>query len=156
MLWEDTVTRWEQLKHIWEQSKHTWEQSKHIWEQSKHTWEECVKISKKTPNNPKCCPIAPMPATHPPSYYTQCGITKTPFGRSVSKYGSNRSILGSILLQVGSNRNTLGSILSLFASLPPYMKRIYTLIPEICRLFGLCLLHLQSNHENVWRSGRIV
>ncbi len=116
----------EQFKHIWEQSKHTWEQSKHIWEQSKHIWEECVKISKKTPNNPKCCPIAPMPTTHPPSFYTQFGITKTTFGRSVSKSGSNRSILGSILLQVGSNRNTLGSILSFCLNSSIYEEDLHT------------------------------
>jgi hypothetical protein len=152
---EETVTRWEQPKHIWDQSKHTWEQSKHSWEQSNHIWEECVNISTKTHNNPKSCSIAPMPAPYPPKFFTQFGRTKNPFGRRVSISGSNRCRLGSILFKVGSNQNPFGSSLSLLGSIPPFMKRIHTLIPEICIFFGLCMLHLQSNHENGWRSGRI-
>jgi hypothetical protein len=155
-VWEDTVTSWEQSSQMWEQSKHIWEPSKHIWEQSNHIWEEYVKITTKTHKNPKWCAIPPMPAPYPPRLFTQFGRNKNPFGRIVSTSGSNRSRLGSILLTVGSYQNTFGRRLSFLGGIPPFWDSFHILIPEICKYFGLCLLHFQSNHENGWRSGRIV
>jgi hypothetical protein len=92
--------------------------------------------------NLKWCAIPPMPAPYPPRIFTKFWRNKNPCGRIVSSSGSTRSRLGSILLIVGSNQNTFGRRLSFLGRIPPFLESFH--------------IHLQSNHENGWRSGRIV